>query len=260
MPECELLKNQRVLSCRNRTKWPQTRPLDMVSVIPTLYLGGRRSLKKSAGRSLCRVVWTCVLGRGDREILQAFRCLTAKHDACDRRGTCEASEPLATRCKLQRLQNNLNATRRDGQRRDGPEPAAPARPHLRRAPAPQRPEKSCRPRAAPSGAREAKEAQASRRTANSASPGYDPTAYAARRAAAIADAKRAEAVRRRTLRRRRRAARARAVGPRGYFPTTPVTPTFPTTSPVQQASPSPPPWERASTRPSGLLAPRRRPR
>ena len=38
-----------------------------------------------------------------------------------------------------------------------------------------------------------REAQASRRTANSASPGYDPTAYAARRAAAIADAKRAEA-------------------------------------------------------------------
>ena len=88
-----------------------------------------------------------------------------------------------------------------------------------------------------------REAQASRRTANSASPGYDPTAYAARRAAAIADAKRAEAVRRRSSGRFADGDGPPApVPPRGYFPTTPVTPSFPT-SPVQQASPSPPPWE-----------------
>ena len=101
-----------------------------------------------------------------------------------------------------------------------------------------------------------REAQASRRTANSASPGYDPTAYAARRAAAIADAKRAEAVRRRSSGRFADGDGPPApVPPRGYFPTTPVTPSFPT-SPVQQASPSPPPWSPCGNQISG--APRRR--
>ena len=96
-----------------------------------------------------------------------------------------------------------------------------------------------------------REAQASRKSvASSASPSYDPSAYAARRAAAIAEAKHAEALRRRGSGRFADGeGPPTPVPPRGYFPATPVTPSFPV-SLQPPASPTPPPWERAATPPT----------
>ena len=81
------------------------------------------------------------------------------------------------------------------------------------------------------------EAQVAGRTAKSASPGYDPTAHAARRAVAIADAK-GQKPRDGDLQDFADGEHAWPVSARAS--TTPVTPSFP--SSIPQPSPSPPPW------------------
>jgi hypothetical protein len=94
-----------------------------------------------------REIWTRERDRGGcRSVARPYRCRLA---------ALRQVHPQRTLRPLDSRPVQAADCTNYGQRRDGPEPAAPARPHLRRAPAPQRPEKSRRPRAAAGGAREA---------------------------------------------------------------------------------------------------------
>ena len=102
---------------------------------------------------------------------------------------------------------------KNGQRRDGALAAAPARPHIRRAPAPQRPETSRRPRAAAGGTskkerRASEETHGEQRVAGLRPDGLRRAPGRGHRRRQKGGSRKKEVIR--PLRRRRRAARARA--------------------------------------------------
>ena len=112
-----------------------------------------RSQKSQLGPTL-REIWTRERDRGGcRSVARPHRCRPAALRQVHPQRTLRPldSRPVqAADCK-------------NGQRRDGAQPSAPARPHLRRAPAPQRPAARRRPRAAASGTSK-KERRASEET------------------------------------------------------------------------------------------------